>query len=173
MTATTSTMGETLSTQVVGRVWMRTETTDGRTVFVLRNRLTDVPVRRPVNVTYPNGLRGRLRLLGFDEATVATPLDNDWRTGASSMPGWWQAILAVPTLRPFRVPADLAAALRDAGLDLEVLPMVGQRRHAALWVQAAEHGPVRQQRIAAVVAAAVDYLEAGQGRHAESMRGQR
>ncbi|WP_163507690.1 hypothetical protein [Fodinicola acaciae] len=171
MTATA--MDETLSTQAVGRVWMRTETADGRTVFVLRNRLSDVPVRRPVDVTYPSGRRGRLRLLGFDEATVATPLDDDWRIGASGVPGWWPAILAVPTLRPFRVPADLAAALRDAGIDLEAFPMLGQRRHAASWVRSAEPGPVRQQRIAAVVAAAVDYLEAGQGRHAESARGQR
>lgn len=158
-----------LTTEAVGRVWMRTETQDSRTVFVLRSRLTDVPVRRPVDVTYPNGHRGRIRLLGFDEVTVATPLDDGWRTGPSSTSGWWQAILAVPALRPYRVPTDLAAALRAAGVDLDAFPMAAQRRHAACWVQASDPGPVRQQRIAAVVAAAADYLDACHGRHAKKV----
>lgn len=172
------------------QVWMRTRRQHSRTVFILRDRLTGVPMRCPAQLLYPDGRSGRIRLFGFHDTTLAVPLDNRWRTSAPTAPPdlppdvppeartgneqigghvgrhaaghWWPAIITttVPLHQATRIPMDLATALEQAGVGLEVFAMPAQRRHAVAWVRSAEPGDLRQARVAAVVGAALRYGDA-------------
>ncbi len=104
-------------------VWMCTEQTrDDRFWFVLRERLLGVDVDRAVPITYPDGSTGRVRIAGFDDVTVALPVDELGRVLTGVGPGgawvgsvghgrWWRAVLTVVDPREVRVPSDLAQAL--------------------------------------------------------------
>ncbi|WP_163569196.1 YdeI/OmpD-associated family protein [Fodinicola feengrottensis] len=142
----------------------------GRPVLVFRDRFVGVPMRRPAVLAYPGGARGRVRLFGFDDLTLAVPLDTAADTLPDSTPDtatignpspdraggfvWWRAVLTTFDPRTPPVPADLATALSAAGADLASVSMAGHRRHAVLWVAAAPNARIRAARVATVVDAA-------------------
>lgn len=141
--------------RVVGvRVWMRAERRDDRTVLVLRERLTSVNLRRSATVAFPNGRRGRVRLLGFDDVTIAVPLGADMSVVPLSLE-WWPAIVSGSSSRSPRMPVELALALASAGVDADLFAGSVLGRHAVQWVRSAEPGRVRCGRVALVVDAAV------------------
>jgi hypothetical protein len=147
----------------------------GRQVFVLRHRLVGVSMRRPAVVAYPGGARGRVRLFGFDDLTLAVPLDTAPDSLPDSLAGtagtasdsdgfvWWPAMLTAFDPRSMPIPADLSAALSAAGVELTAVAMAAQRRHAVMWIAAASSPRIRALRVAAVVDAARSYGAAAAG----------
>ncbi|GAB3404821.1 hypothetical protein GCM10027569_13430 [Flindersiella endophytica] len=82
----------------------------------------------------------------LDDITIVYPLE-----AGVILPDEWDGTLRLASkARGVRMPADLAAALAAAGVDVDGLDPA-QRRHLIGFVAEARPGPTREARIAAAV----------------------
>lgn len=134
---------------VHGRRFDNQATADVAQAYVLDERITGHDSYRPARLVRPDGPEVTVRVLTLDDITLIYPLSQQIR-----LPDEWAGRLKLSAQpRGPKLPADLAAALVDAGVDVEQLDPA-RRRHLIGFVAEAKPGPTRQARIAAAVQAA-------------------
>lgn len=114
--------------------------------YVLSERITGHDSYRPAHLIRPPDPPLLVRVMTLDDITIVYPLES-----GVTLPDEWDGTLRLASKpRGLRMPADLAAALAEAGVDAEQLDPA-QRRHLIGFVAEARPGPTRQARIAAAV----------------------
>jgi hypothetical protein len=134
---------------VHGRRFDNRATPDVAQAYVLDERITGHDSYRPARLVRPDGPEVTVRVLTLDDITLIYPLSDQIR-----LPDEWDGrLLLTAKPRGPKLPADLAAALVAAGVDVDELDPA-RRRHLIGFVAEAKPGPTREARIAAAVQAA-------------------
>ncbi|WP_460517180.1 hypothetical protein [Flindersiella endophytica] len=114
--------------------------------YVLSDRISGHDSYRPAQLLRPPHPPVQVRVMTLDDITIVYPLE-----AGVILPDEWDGTLRLASkARGVRMPADLAAALAAAGVDVDGLDPA-QRRHLIGFVAEARPGPTREARIAAAV----------------------